>query len=128
MLKQLLFALITVGISFSASAQELILQDDEATKQTVNDQITPRLSLGQTLTISPVPLPESNAILHVTLVGVEYYSYCVRTASGQIVELENLSGRPDSNYIDLNGAVHPGLYIITFETNAGKVNRKFSVF
>lgn len=127
MLKQLLFALVTVGISFTVSAQEIIFQDDATTKQEASGHVNARLGLGQSLTISPVPLPQYDAKLQVTAVGVEYYSYVVRNAFGQIVELENLSGKPDSNYIDLNGAVHQGIYFITFETNAGNVTRKFAV-
>lgn len=127
MLKQLLFALVTVGISFTASAQEIIFQDTDATKQESSIQVNARLGLGQSLTISPVPLPQYNAMLQVSTVGVEYYSFVVRNAYGQIVELENLSGKPDSNFIDLNGAVHQGIYFITFETNAGNVTRKFAV-
>lgn len=127
MLKQLLFALVTLGISFTASAQEIIFQDTDATKQESSIQVNARLGLGQSLTISPVPLPQYNAMLQVSTVGVEYYSFVVRNAYGQIVELENLSGKPDSNYIDLNGAVHQGIYFITFETNAGNITRKFAV-
>jgi hypothetical protein len=66
-------------------------------------------------------------MLQVSAVGVEYYSFVVRNGYGQIVELENLSGKPESNYIDLNGAVHQGIYFITFETNAGNITRKFAV-
>lgn len=127
MLKQLLFALVTVGLSFTVSAQEIIFQDTDGTKQESSIHVNARLGLGQSLTISPVPLPQYNAMLQVSTVGVEYYSFVVRNAYGQIVELENLSGKPDSNFIDLNGAVHQGIYFITFETNAGNVTRKFAV-
>ena len=127
MLKQLLFALVTVGISFTVSAQEITFQGDATTKQEASGHVNARLSVGQSLTISPVPLPQYNAMLQVSAVGVEYYSFVVRNGYGQIVELENLSGKPDSNYIDLNGAVHQGIYFITFETNAGNITRKFAV-
>ena len=127
MLKQLLFALVTVGISFTVSAQEIIFQGDATTKQEASGHVNARLGVGQSLTISPVPLPQYNAMLQVSAVGVEYYSFVVRYGYGQIVELENLSGKPDSNYIDLNGVVHQGIYSITFETNAGNITRKFAV-
>ena len=127
MLKQLLFALVTVGISFTVSAQEIIFQGDATTKQEASGHVNARLGVGQSLTISPVPLPQYNAMLQVSAVGVEYYSFVVRSGYGQIVGLENLSGKPDSNYIDLNGVVHQGIYFITFETNAGNITRKFAV-
>ena len=127
MLKQLLFALVTVGISFTVSAQEIIFFFFATTKQEASGHVNARLGVGQSLTISPVPLPQYNAMLQVSAVGVEYYSFVVRNGYGQIVELENLSGKPDSNYIDLNGVVHQGIYFITFETNAGNITRKFAV-
>lgn len=127
MLKHLLFALVAVGISFTVSAQTVVTSNGNKSKQPVNEQVQAKLGLGQSLTIAPNPLQAANAVLTVTTIGVDYYSYTVYNAMGQIVELENLSGRPDSTYIDLNGAVHPGMYVIIFDTNAGKVNRKFNV-
>lgn len=128
MLKQLLFILVIIGISSTVSAQTAVTGNTPETKKPVTEQVQAKLGLGQSLTISPNPLSQANALLTVTCVGLEYYSYVVMNSSGQIVELENLSGRPDSHYIDLNGAVHPGLYIIKFETSAGKVIRKFTVY
>ena len=58
MLKQLLFALVTVGISFTVSAQEIIFQGDATTKQEASGHVNARLGVGQSLTISPVPLPQ----------------------------------------------------------------------
>jgi len=125
MRNQLLLIILCICLSISASAQVAVNFNGDDHKQT--NQTQAKLSTGQSLTISPNPLLKENAILQVTTVDVDYYSFKVVSATGQIVELENLSGRPDSDIIDLNGAVIPGLYIIIFETNAGKITRKFNV-
>lgn len=126
MRKQILLGLFLIGFSFVVTAQTAVLIGENAHKQVVNTQA--KLATGQSLTISPNPLPRENALLTVNAVGLTYYSYIVLKSNGQIVELENLSGKPDANYIDLNGAVIPGFYVIVFDTDAGKVTRKFNVF
>ncbi len=107
----------------TVSAQSVIDNRDQADRQ----HQEARLGIGQSLTVSPNPLPKSNALLTINAVNVEIYSYKLYTAAGQIVELENLSGRPDISMLDLNGYVDLGAYIIQFETDAGKVTRKFLV-
>jgi ABC-type phosphate/phosphonate transport system substrate-binding protein len=123
--KLLLFGFLICGFSMSISAQNAVAIAGDKHNETAQTQS--KLGIGQSLTIAPNPVHRDHAELTVTAVGVEYYSYMVVTASGQIVELENLSGKPDSGIIDLTGAVNPGLHIIVFETNTGKVTRKFNV-
>ncbi len=125
MRKQLLFGILAICLSVAASAQVAVSFTGDDNKQPFQAQA--KLSAGQSLTIYPNPLVKEHAILYVTAVGVDYFSYKVVTASGQIVELENLSGKPDSDIIDLTGAVNPGLYVIIFDTNAGNITRKFTV-
>jgi len=86
-----------------------------------------KLEFGQTISVSPNPLPRINPILTISAVNVDIYSYIIVSPTGQIVELENLSGKPDGSIIDLTGAVNCGTYIIRFDTGAGFITRKFLV-
>ncbi len=92
-----------------------------------NDIPEYKLGFGQSLSVSPNPLPRINPILTISAVNVDIYSYIIVSPAGQIVELENLSGKPDGSIIDLTGAVNCGTYIIRFDTDAGYVTRKFLV-
>ncbi len=86
-----------------------------------------RLAAGQSLTVFPNPVKSDFALLTIQAIGVEIYSYKMLDATGAIVELENLSGRPDISTLDLNGVVIEGMYYIVFETNVGKITRKVMV-
>ncbi|MEZ5013218.1 MAG: hypothetical protein R2794_02910 [Chitinophagales bacterium] len=86
-----------------------------------------RLDTDQSLTISPNPLPKGDAILTVHSENIEVYGFRVLTTLGEIVELENLSGKPNGSIIDLHGAVDCGQYIIIFETDSGNITRRFMV-
>lgn len=89
--------------------------------------VTGRKTVDKDLTISPNPLPKGNAIITISTTNIDVYGYTIVNAGGQIVELENLSGKPDSDIINLNGAVKPGTYTIRFDTNDGFITRKFIV-
>jgi len=119
-----LFALLIAGFS-GLNAQTVVKSNDGVENGIIHHKT--RLAPDQSLTVSPNPLPKNNAFLSITAVNVEIYSYTIVTASGQIVELENLSGRPDISLLDLNGAVDLGMHFIIFETDAGKITRKFLV-
>ena len=86
-----------------------------------------KLAFDQSLSVSPNPLPRINPILTISAVNVDVYSYIIVSTTGQIVELENLIGKPDGSILDLKGAVNCGSYIIRFDTNAGYITRKFLV-
>ena len=122
MLKRILFILLCLSVYASAQAQ---------TAAHVDNKITPtaetKVGAGVTLLISPNPAPKSNPVLSITAVGMDIYSYKVVTATGQIVELENLSGKPDATIIDLTGLVDLGTYYVVFETSVGKISRKLLI-
>ena len=122
----LIFSILLTSSIFGQTAKEAktgIYGDITTGKE------TPELKLefGQSLSVSPNPLPRINPILTISAVNVDVYSYIIVSATGQIVELENLSGKPDGSIIDLTGAVNCGSYIIRFDTNAGYITRKFLV-
>ena len=92
-----------------------------------NDAPELKLAFGQTISVSPNPLQRLNPILTISAVNIEVYGYIIVNGTGQIVELENLSGKPDGSIINLTGAVNCGTYIIRFDTDAGYITRKFMV-
>ncbi len=122
----LFLILLCLGICTSAQAQTVI-DGNKAEKRAVQ-QSEARLGIGQTLTIYPNPLDKNHAELTLSTTGIEIYSYKLMTATGQIVELESLSGRPDISTLNLNGVVETGLYVLQFETSAGWVTRKLVVY
>ncbi|HNJ88321.1 MAG TPA: T9SS type A sorting domain-containing protein [Chitinophagales bacterium] len=122
MLKRILFLLLCIGVYTTIHAQSV---SNDGVKITPSAEA--KIGAGVTLLLSPNPAPKSNPVITVTAVGMDIYSYKVVSATGQIVELENLSGKPDGTIIDLNGAVDIGTYYVIFETNAGKISRKLVI-
>lgn len=121
------FLLMIGFLSLALAAQaQAAYGPDINEKQSIRQEES-KLGIGQSLTVSPNPLPKEHAELSIHAVGIDIFSYKVYTAAGQIVELENLSGRPDTDLINLTGAVDVGTYLVVFETTAGKVSRKFLV-
>ncbi len=123
-LRQLILLFVII-LSLSVNAQQTSINTDKKFNQT--KQIQAKLSAGQSLKISPNPVLTTNPILIITAVNVEIFSYLITNSVGQIVELENLAGKPDLTIIDLTDAVTLGTYIIRFETSSGGITRKFSV-
>jgi len=129
-MRQLFTLCFIVIVSAYASAQVMdveTLQSSEI-KQDVLVEPVYKLQAGESITLSPNPVPSANPIIQIAAINVEIYSYHVFTSTGQIVEIENLSGRPDPNYIILQTGIHVGTYIIKFETDSGIITRKFQVF
>ena len=122
MLKRILFLLLCIGVYTIIHAQSV---SNDGVKITPTAEA--KIGAGVTLLLSPNPAPKSNPVITVTAVGMDIYSYKVVSATGQIVELENLSGKPDGTIIDLTGAVDVGTYYVIFETNAGKISRKLVI-
>jgi hypothetical protein len=57
-----------------------------------------KLAFDQTISVSPNPLQRLNPILTISAVNIEVYGYIIVNGTGQIVELENLSGKPDGRH------------------------------
>ena len=121
--------ILTLAFGFLICIQTVSAQSAIINRNQINrvQHQEARLGIGESLTISPIPLPKSNAVLTINAVNVDIFSYRLFTAAGQIVELENLSGRPDISVLDLNGIVDLGTYILQFETDSGILFRKFLV-
>lgn len=96
-------------------------------KKSTGTQVEARLGAGQSLVVSPNPVKKDAAVLNITATGIDIYAYRVFDMTGSIVELENLSGRPDISILDMTGAVDLGVYYISFETSVGKITRRVMV-
>ena len=125
MRKSLLILFGSLCLGTGAFAQSANLQIDQ--EKATGTHVEARLATGQKLIVSPNPVKQDAAVLNIDAVGIDIYSYRVFDMTGSIVELENLSGRPDISILDLTGAVELGSYFISFETNVGKITRKIMV-
>lgn len=117
--------IILMSVSLSAYAQQTPAPQQPTKKQSQSTEA--RLGLGESLVLTPNPVSKAHPLITITTENVNVFSYVVYNAFGQIVELENLSGKPESTIIDLTGAVDVGTYIIRFDTDSGMVTRKFMV-
>ncbi len=129
MKKRGLLLIISAFLAFTIQAQTMgePKTGKGIAQQNDENSVNSRKAVGSDLIISPNPLPKSNAIITISATNIDVYSYSVVNAGGQIVELENLSGKPDSDIINLNGAVTVGSYTIRFDTSQGIIMRKFIV-
>ncbi|MFI5171484.1 MAG: T9SS type A sorting domain-containing protein [Chitinophagales bacterium] len=118
--------LCILAMSVSLNAQQISIET-KAIKDQGPEQAQAKLGADQSLTIAPNPVTMANPIIYITTVNVQMFSYFILNSWGQIVELENLAGRPDPKIINLSGAVTPGVYFIRFDTDAGFLTRKFLV-
>lgn len=122
--------LLSAFITFSIHAQtakngKSIISGDINSAENTQEY---KLAADQSLTIAPNPLLRTDPILTISAVNVDIYGYAIINAgTAQIVELENLSGKPDGSIIDLRDSVELGTYIIRFDTNVGFITRKFLV-
>ncbi len=114
--------LLLLVFTFSANAQSA-----RAGKEAKHGHAVGHPEDLQKIMIGPNPVHLNNAHLNIVPINVTIYGYQVYTNLGEIVELENLSGRPDAMFIDLGGAVGVGTYFIVFDTDAGTITKKFMV-
>jgi hypothetical protein len=114
--------------SLSAFGQSVHFSSDFIIKNvSEHNAAEPRLSSAYKLTLSPNPVYNEEPIISIIASGLEVFSYIVYNSQAEIVEIENLSGRPDGTTIALPQSVDPGFYYVRFETSQGIIIRKLSV-
>jgi hypothetical protein len=86
-----------------------------------------KLGAGESIILSPNPVWACSGEVQITAINVAIFSYNIFNGMGQIVEIENLSGRPDPTWFTLPDGTLPGIYYVRFDTDSGMVIRKLMV-
>ncbi len=86
-----------------------------------------KLVAGESIVLSPNPVSVTEPLVQIIAINVSIFSYHVFNSMGQIVEIENLSGRPDPTWFKLPDGSLPGIYYIKFDTDSGFITRKLLV-
>jgi hypothetical protein len=121
----LLFLFITCSLFSQAGI--IVNQNVEQLKKHVSSSPAARLGIGESLTLAPNPVTISDMNVEIKAVNVLVFSYHVYTSTGQIVEIENLSGRPNGSFFRLPAGTLPGLYLVKMDTDSGPITRKLQV-
>lgn len=125
-MRQFLVLLITL-YSLSAYGQTSVINVDAGSSRNAPVP-TLRGTMGADMVLEVHPNPvKAGRTLIIDAENVDIYSYSIYTSYGEIVEIENLSGRPDGSEIYLPVQMNPGLYFIRFDTSAGFVVRHVMV-
>lgn len=128
-MKQFFTTLLFMFIACSLFSQAGIIvnQNVEQIKKQASSSPAARLGIGESLTLSPNPVRVSDLNIEIKAVNVVVFSYHVYTSTGQIVEIENLSGRPNGSFFRLPDGTLPGLYLVKIDTDSGSITRKLQV-
>lgn len=122
------FLLITfLGSSLFAQAQLNSNSNAAHIRKPVFAQSSAKLAPGESVKLTPNPVSMDDPSVEITAVNVVIFSYHVYTAGGQIVEIENLSGRPSGSFFRLPDGTAPGIYTVKLDTDSGSIIRKIRV-
>lgn len=124
-MKQIFTTLLFLFITCSLFSQAAVIENQNLEQSRKNVSVNAaKLSLGESITLSPNPVLLSDPSVEIKAVNVTVFSYHVYTSTGQIVEIENLSGRPNGSFFRLPDGTLPGLYLVKMETDSGSITRK----
>ncbi len=128
-MKQLFTTLLFLFVSCSLFSQVNLNENlsGDHVKKPLFSQPAAKLGIGESITLSPNPVSVADPSVEIITVNVVVFSYHVYTTTGQIVEIENLSGRPNGSFFRMPDGTLPGLYIVKMDTDSGSVSRKLQV-
>lgn len=128
-MKQFFTTLLFLFITCSLFSQAGIIANQNVEQLTKHVSSSPaaRLGISESLMLAPNPVRVSDLNVEIKAVNVVVFSYHVYTSAGQIVEIENLSGRPNGSFFRLPDGTLPGLYLVKMDTDSGSITRKLQV-